>query len=106
MTYKPLIVAAVAAAAVGAGTASASPVANGCPAAFDARPVSSFGEPYRLPPLVDGSGNGNGTVCAFPLPDAVRDAGCRAGGVIDCELQQLGLPVYRFVDDVIPEAAR
>ena len=97
-----LIVAAVAAAA---GTARAdvsqTPVATACPAAFELLSVASFeaAGPYLLPRRIDTAGNSNGYVCAFPLPDGYRAADCLTGGVVACELEQLGLPVYHFTDD-------
>jgi hypothetical protein len=70
--------------------------------------VASFESvgPYILPRAVDTNGNGNGYVCAFPIPDAARDADCRSGGVIACQLKQLGLPLYHFTDDDTPASQR
>lgn len=58
--------------------------------------------PYILPRIIDSAGNNHGYVFAFPQPDAYRAADCRTGGLIACELEQLGLPVYHFTDDNKP----
>jgi hypothetical protein len=97
-------VVAVAAAAAGgmAQTAvSQTPSETGCPAGFERLAVASLEAqgPYFVPRLVDTGGNNNGFVCGLALPDAVRDAFCRQGVQIPCELQRLGLPVYTFLDD-------
>lgn len=101
--------AAAVAAAVGLGATSAgaqeTPTATGCPAAYERLAVASFGPPYALPELVDAGGNNNGYVCAFPLPDAARDATCRAFAGPACELKKLGLPMYQFTDDDNPSAS-
>jgi len=99
---------AAAFAALAVGTARANvqtPLETGCPAAFDLLPVAGFEAqgPYKLPRLVDTAGNHDGLVCALALPDAARDADCRAGGQIACALAQLGLPLYHFVDNDVPE---
>jgi hypothetical protein len=98
---------AAAVAALAAGTARAgvqTPIATACPAAFDLLPVAGFEAqgPYMLPRLVDTAGNQDGLVCALQLPDAARDADCMRGGQIACILEQLGLPLYHFVDNDNP----
>ena len=98
---------------VAAGTASAgvsqTPVATDCPAHFKLVSVASLeaAGPYILPHYYDvTTGNNNGYVCVFPMPDAARDADCRAGGTVACQLGQLGLPLYRFTDDDNPAGQR
>ena len=55
------------------------PVQNGCPASGELISVAyleSVG-PYQVPGRIDdpvNGGNGDGWVCAFPLPDAVANA--------------------------------
>lgn len=59
-----------------AAVAAATPVENGCPASA---PLTSVAEleasgPYQLPGRLDdpaNGGNGDGWICAFPLPEAV-----------------------------------
>jgi hypothetical protein len=46
------------------------PVANGCPAGFEAIQVADFPARYRLPARIDNpanGGNGDGIVCGKPL---------------------------------------
>lgn len=101
-----LPLALVAAAGTARAAVSHTPTATGCPAAYDLQAVSWFEAqaPYKLPRLVDTAGNDNGYVCSLALPDAYRDADCMTGGTIACILEQLGLPVYHFVDDDSPAA--
>ena len=107
-SLRVLVVSLSAAALAAGGTASAdvsqTPITTTCPAAFALLSVQSLEAqgPYKLPRLVDTAGNGNGLVCGHALPDAARDADCRAGGSIACLLGQLGLPLYRFTDDDNP----
>jgi hypothetical protein len=92
---------------------SQTPVATGCPAGYDRLSVASFEAtgPYRLPRLIDTSGNGNGFVCAHVRPDSIRDAIC-AHEIRDgfegnaCRLEQLGLPIYLFSDDDNPASLK
>jgi hypothetical protein len=93
--------AAVAASTLGAGMANALPAQTGdaCPSAFTQVSVDAFGEPYTFTTALDQFGNGNGYICVFPLPDAVRNAYCTAGRQVACELEALGLPFYSFLDD-------
>jgi len=74
----------------------------GCPQGFDLYSVGSFAGPYRLPGLVDDAGNGDGWVCARPRPAGYAQSDCDHGGIIACELIQMGLPVYHFVDNGVP----
>ena len=94
---------------VGASAASASaaptPANAGCPAAYERLSVTWFAPPYILPRLVDD--DGNGWVCAYPLPAAVRDAACaKFDGGPPCQLKDLGLPMYQFKDDDNPAGLR
>lgn len=62
-----------------AATASATPVDDGCPASATLTSVEWLEEQgdYRVPAYLDdvaNGGNGDGDVCAFPLPQAVSDA--------------------------------
>lgn len=99
------LVLAAAAAAGGAARADGfqTPVATGCPAGFTKLSVAwlEAAGPYKEPALIDAAGNDDGYVCALALPDAVRDAWC-ANGRGGCLLEQLGLPLYQFVDDDNP----
>lgn len=96
--------AAVAAAGAARADVSQTPIATSCPAAYELKAVSWFEAqaPYKLPRLVDTAGNNNGYVCSLALPDPRRDADCMTGGTIACILEQLGLPIYQFVDDGNP----
>jgi hypothetical protein len=45
-----------------------SPTVNGCPSAFEALALTDLAKyPYRLPFVLDASGNGDGIVCGRPL---------------------------------------
>lgn len=61
------------------GVASATPVQDGCPSSgqltliADLLTQGDYGVPGRIDDPANG-GNGDGYVCAFPLPDAVRIA--------------------------------
>lgn len=55
------------------------PVQNGCPAAAELTSVADLeaSGPYQIPANLDdpaNGGNGDGYVCAFPLPQAVATA--------------------------------
>lgn len=95
---------------VAAGTARAdvsqTPVATACPTGFDRLGVAALEAtgPYYLPRLVDTAGNNDGYVCGHAQPDSVRDAFCKQGGTVACQLAQLGLPHYVFKDDDNPAA--
>ena len=98
----------VSGASLAVGTARAdgsqTPGATGCPAGFELLSVTALEAigPYYRPRLVDAAGNNDGYVCGLAQPDAVRDAYCRQGAVVACELEQLGLPHYVFKDDDNP----
>ena len=61
------------------GVASATPVDDGCPTSgvltsvADLEALGPYGVPGRIDDPANG-GNGDGNVCAFPLPAAVSDA--------------------------------
>lgn len=103
-----LLAAATAAAALAAGTARAdvsqTTLLPGCPAAFELKSVAALEAqaPYKLSRIVDTAGNGDGYVCARPRPDGYAESDCSRGGTIACLLEQLGLPVYHFVDNDNP----
>ncbi len=102
-----LLVAVTSTAAVGAGAArgdaSQTPVATGCPAGFEHVSVASLpNPPYRLPARLDAAGNDNGYICALALPEAVAAAYCLNLEPGACNLVQLGLPLYQFLDDDNP----
>jgi hypothetical protein len=55
------------------------PVQNGCPASAELTSVEDLASqgPYQLPGRLDdpaNGGNGDGWVCAFPLPEAMSEA--------------------------------
>jgi hypothetical protein len=103
---------AIAASALIVGTARANvsqtPVVTACPTGYAQLGVAWFEAtgPYYLPRLVDTAGNGDGFVCALAQPDSVRDAFCKQGGVVACQLAELGLPHYLFKDDDNPASVR
>src|SRR3954447_22659378 len=101
-----LLFAGASVAAVGPAQAGVSltPVTTGCPAGYTVKRVTAMeaSGPYYLPRLTDAAGNNNLLVCALAQPDSVRDAYCKIGGVVACELQRLGLPHYLFKDDISP----
>lgn len=108
---RPLLACAVlmtTAAFLAVGTARAdqsqTPVATGCAAGFALLSVSALEAigPYYVPRLVDSAGNNDGYVCGNAQPDSVRDAYCKQGAVVACELAALGLPHYVFKDDANP----
>jgi hypothetical protein len=58
-----------------AAVSATTPVQNGCPASAELTSVAQLeaSGPYRLPRILDdpaNGGNGDGWICAFPLPDA------------------------------------
>src|SRR6266516_3442867 len=75
------------------------PVQNGCPASSELISVAyleSVG-PYQLPGRLDdpaNGGNGDGYVCAFPLPTAVSEA---HGATVT---------IYQFFENNLPAAGR
>lgn len=80
------------------------PVTTACAAGFERLSVASLeaNGPYYVPRLVDTAGNNDGYVCGLAQPDSVRDAFCKQGGTVACQLEQLGLPHYVFKDDDNP----
>ena len=73
-----------------AGVAATTPVQNGCPAAAELTSVAQLeaSGPYQLPAILDdpaNGGNGDGWICAFPLPEAV------SGGA--------GYTIYQFFEN-------
>lgn len=95
------------AAAVGVGSArgdvAQTPVSTGCPAGFDHVSVASLpNPPYRLPARLDAAGNNDGFICALALPEAVAEAFCLNFEPGACNLVQLGLPLYEFIEDDNP----
>jgi len=101
-----LAVSAVVAVAVGAARAEVpqTPLLPGCPAAFELMSVAVLEAqgPYKLARLVDTAGNADGYVCARERPAGYAEADCSHGGTIACLLEQLGLPVYHFIDNDNP----
>lgn len=60
-----------------AGTAHANGPSQGCPTAYDAVAVTeleAIDEDYRLPRILDTTGNQDGLVCALALPEAIVTA--------------------------------
>ena len=112
-SVRALLVALLTAAALSALVATAhadpsqTPGVTGCPAGYDHVTVAALeaAGPYRLPRVVDTTGNDNGYVCAHAQPDSVRDAFCRQGNALACVFEQLGLPHYLFKDDDSPAHA-
>lgn len=75
---------------------AATPVDDGCPASTELYSVEfleSVG-PYRLPRLLDEAGNGDGWICAFPLPEQMAAA--------------MGVPftIYQFFENDLPADGR
>ena len=75
-SFRSLVAASAVAAMVlaPAVVTASTPPQNGCPASAELVLVSSFGEPYHLPTALDSTangGNGDGYICAFPLPEAL-----------------------------------
>jgi hypothetical protein len=103
-----LIAAAAALLAVGTAQANVSQTPNvtGCPAGYALLSIAALEASGPYPDSVfggiDRAGNDNGFICGLVQPDAVRDAYCRQGAQIACELEQLGLPHYVLKDDDNP----
>lgn len=100
MPRNPRSLAITAAAAlvllVPAAVAAATPVQNGCPASAEVTSVASLeaSGPYRLPRILDdpaNGGNGDGWICAFPLPEAVAEG---------------GFTIYQFFENNLPAQGR
>ena len=66
---------------------------TGCPAGYQLRSVESLAATGNapLPGQIDAAGNGDGFVCALPLPDAV----CIAHGFDPCPVET----IYLFRDN-------
>jgi hypothetical protein len=97
--FPSLAVASAAALMILAPTAvaAATPVQNGCPAAAELVSVAELeaSGPYQLPGILDdpaNGGNGDGWICAFPLPEAVE------GGA--------GFTVYQFFENNLKAEGR
>ena len=78
-----------------AAVVAATPGDTGCPASTQLYSVAWLESqgPYRLPGRLDdpaNGGNGDGYVCAFPLPDAVSTAKDRP------------FTIYQFFEDNLP----
>jgi hypothetical protein len=105
-----LLLAVAAAATVAVATARAdgsqTPNVTGCPAGYALLSVAAIEASGPYPDSVfggiDRAGNDNGLICGLAQPDAVRDAYCRQGAPIACQLEQLGLPHYVLKDDDSP----
>ena len=99
-TLRSLALAGAAVLVLGpAAVAAATPVDNGCPAAnapISVAELEASGD-YHVPRFIDdpaNGGNGDGWVCAFPLPDAIW------GGV------GFTLTVYQFHENNLPAEGR
>jgi hypothetical protein len=78
-----------------ASVLAATPVTNGCPASAQLVSVAWLETqgPYQLPARLDNpanGGNGDGYVCAFPLPEAVSD------------VNGVSFTIYQFFEDNLP----
>lgn len=99
---RTLVLAAVGTAALAIPTAAlaATPVADGCPASSELMTVAyleSVGD-YSVPGALDDAangGNGDGWICAFPLPAAVGTAWGAPG-----------FQVYMFFENNLPARER
>lgn len=72
----------------------------GCPAAWTLWSVKSLAEQGNapVPGFVDAAGNGDGYVCAIPLPDAVCIRYIVTLGLPACPVGQL----YQYLDNRLP----
>lgn len=75
------------------------PVQNGCPASGELISVADLATqgPYQLPGRLDdpaNGGNGDGYVCAFPLPTAVSNA------------EGVTFTIYQFFENNLPAEGR
>ncbi len=86
--------------AVPATVAASTPVQDGCPAAAEVTSVAylealgDYGVPRRIDDPANG-GNGDGYVCAFPLPGAVSTAW---NADVD--------PIFQFFENNLPADGR
>jgi hypothetical protein len=76
---------------------AATPVQNGCPASAELTSVAQLeaSGPYRLPGILDdpaNGGNGDGWICAFPLPEAVAVGGFTLYQFFENNLKAQGRP--------------
>ena len=75
------------------------PVDNGCPASAPLTSVAALEAtgPYQLPRSLDNpanGGNGDGWICAFPLPQAVSEG------------QGFAFTIYQFFENNLPASGR
>jgi hypothetical protein len=80
-----------------AAVAAATPVQNGCPASAELTSVAQLeaSGPYQLPGILDdpaNGGNGDGWICAFPLPEAVSVGGFTIYQFFENNLKAQGRP--------------
>jgi hypothetical protein len=80
-----------------AAVAATTPVENGCPAAAELVSVAALegSGPYQLPRILDdpaNGGNGDGWICAFPLPEPVSG--------------DAGFTIYQFFENNLPAKDR
>jgi hypothetical protein len=78
---------------------ASTPVQNGCPASAQLTSVAALeaSGPYQLPARLDdpaNGGNGDGWICAFPLPDAMSTA------------QGVNFTIYQFFENNLPAEGR
>jgi hypothetical protein len=78
---------------------AANPVDDGCPASTELISVAWLESqgPYQLPGRLDdpaNGGNGDGYVCAFPLPEAMAEA------------QGATVTIYQFFENNLPAEGR
>jgi hypothetical protein len=105
-----LVLTAAAVAILGIGTARAevaqTPSVTGCPSGFERLSIAAVEASGPYPDSVfggiDRAGNDNGYICGLAQPDSVRDAYCKQGAQIACQLEELGLPHYVLKDDNSP----
>jgi hypothetical protein len=77
----------------GATPSGSTPPQSGCPASASlvaVQPLTDAG--YGLPAALDGAGNQDGKICAFPLPEAVAK-------------NQTVEIIYQFFENNLPSAA-
>jgi hypothetical protein len=80
-------------------TLATTPVQNGCPASAQLISVAYLKTqgPYQLPGKLDdpaNGGNGDGWICAFPLPTAVSNA------------EGVTFTIYQFFENNLPAEGR
>jgi len=103
-----IVAAALLAVATAQAGLSQTPNVTGCPAGYTLLSIAGLEASGPYPDSVfggiDRAGNDNGSICGLAQPDAVRDAYCKQGAQIACELEQLGLPHYVLKDDNNPSS--